>query len=147
MSSKYIPIGAEWMKEIWIPALRDGRYQQGREHLRVGDSYCCLGVACDLRGMEWKSALSPNMPRPNNVGVLYEVEGSDMFFPISVQDFLGVTYTGRYFDPEYASRGSLSRLNDDGATFDEIADVIEKCLDPENLAYGFCDPREYGRYE
>lgn len=34
--------------EEWIAALRSGKYQQGYGQLREFDSYCCLGVACDL---------------------------------------------------------------------------------------------------
>jgi hypothetical protein len=36
------------LKAKWIAALRSGKYEQGREYLRKDDSYCCLGVLCDL---------------------------------------------------------------------------------------------------
>ena len=32
----------------WIDALRSGEYQQSTSRLRTGDTYCCLGVACEL---------------------------------------------------------------------------------------------------
>ena len=32
----------------WVRALRSGKYKQGREWLRAGDTFCCLGVACEL---------------------------------------------------------------------------------------------------
>jgi hypothetical protein len=33
----------------WVEALRSGRYRQGHSVLRGGDdTYCCLGVACDI---------------------------------------------------------------------------------------------------
>lgn len=36
----------------WVEALRSGEYEQGRGRLRVtdnaGDSFCCLGVACEI---------------------------------------------------------------------------------------------------
>ena len=35
-------------KALWIEALRSGKYEQGRGALRMGDKFCCLGVACDL---------------------------------------------------------------------------------------------------
>lgn len=32
----------------WLNALRSGEYKQAQNRLRVNDSFCCLGVACDL---------------------------------------------------------------------------------------------------
>lgn len=44
------------LKEKWIAALESGKYQQAKGKLkRVGDTYCCLGVLCDISGDgEWK---------------------------------------------------------------------------------------------
>jgi hypothetical protein len=36
-------------RATWLAALRSGDYAQAGGALRVGDSYCCLGVAEDLR--------------------------------------------------------------------------------------------------
>jgi hypothetical protein len=36
------------IKARWIAALRNSRYRQGTQALRSGNSYCCLGVLCDL---------------------------------------------------------------------------------------------------
>jgi hypothetical protein len=36
------------IKQQWIEALRSGEYSQAQEELRVGDSFCCLGVLCDI---------------------------------------------------------------------------------------------------
>ncbi len=35
----------------WIAALRSGKIQQGKEFLRKGNSFCCLGVLCDVKGV------------------------------------------------------------------------------------------------
>lgn len=35
-------------RKEWAEALRSGDYKQGFGCLHSGDSYCCLGVACDL---------------------------------------------------------------------------------------------------
>lgn len=32
----------------FVDALRSGDFKQGRRALRSGDSFCCLGVACEL---------------------------------------------------------------------------------------------------
>jgi hypothetical protein len=37
----------EW-KDKWVKALRSGEYKQGRERLRSGNQFCCLGVLADL---------------------------------------------------------------------------------------------------
>lgn len=43
-------------KEEWVTALRSGEYRQGKGFLRNSDDeYCCLGVLCDLAGMQWQS--------------------------------------------------------------------------------------------
>lgn len=38
------------LKLKWIAALRSGAYKQGKGRLRRGDSYCCLGVLCEVAG-------------------------------------------------------------------------------------------------
>ena len=32
--------------KLWLDALVSGRFKQGKRKLRVGDTHCCLGVAC-----------------------------------------------------------------------------------------------------
>lgn len=36
------------LKTKWVKALTSGRYEQAREALREGDSFCCLGVLCTV---------------------------------------------------------------------------------------------------
>lgn len=33
---------------LWVSKLEDGSYTQAAGRLRSGDSFCCLGVMCDL---------------------------------------------------------------------------------------------------
>lgn len=40
------------IKQLWLDALRSGNYEQGMGRLRTGDSFCCLGVLCDLHRKE-----------------------------------------------------------------------------------------------
>lgn len=42
------------LKEKWIKALRSGRYRQGKNTLKEGRYYCCLGVLCTVAGAKWK---------------------------------------------------------------------------------------------
>lgn len=39
------------IKAQWVAALRSGEYKQGRDRLRRGDEFCCLGVLCHLAGV------------------------------------------------------------------------------------------------
>jgi len=39
------------LKAEWVKALRSGEYKQGRLRLQRGDSYCCLGVLCEVAGV------------------------------------------------------------------------------------------------
>lgn len=43
------------IKAKWVAALRSGEYKQGRDSLRKGDGFCCLGVLCDLYDSEHSS--------------------------------------------------------------------------------------------
>lgn len=104
------------MFELWIEALRSGEYKQYRGALRGlrGDSFCCLGVLCDLAakdgGPQW--------------------EGSDFMdyvavLPSRIRNFLGMSVSEERW---------LIRLNDKkGADFPAIADYIEKDLMPKAL--------------
>lgn len=40
------------VKAKWVAALRSGEYKQGREQLKYGNEFCCLGVLCDLYAKE-----------------------------------------------------------------------------------------------
>lgn len=100
------------VKAKWLEALRSGKYAQGYESLRQGNKFCCLGVLCEISGL----------PYWGLVGVL----------PDPVMSYAGL----KKFDPEvgaYSPTGeysalSLSSINDAGATFAEIADLIEEQL-------------------
>lgn len=41
------------IQEKWLTALESGNYKQGIDYLRsLDDTYCCLGVACEVMGIE-----------------------------------------------------------------------------------------------
>jgi len=104
-----------------VEALRSGRYRQGCKALRPEDNtYCCLGVACDV--------LTPENWNLKND--FWLSDGADSMLPWNVQRALGwATDHGRLdFVGRDGTELSLLDLNDDGFTFDEIADVIEAGL-------------------
>jgi len=42
------------LKAKWLNALRNGNYTQGFGSLHVDNTYCCLGVLCEIAGYEWE---------------------------------------------------------------------------------------------
>lgn len=108
----------------WVQALRSGEFQQAKGTLRDQDGrMCCLGVACEVYrrevGGEW---------RDEQFGPPGEsFQGG--FLPLGVRDWLGLA---SHFALPKDRRRSLVRCNDSyGATFEEIADLIES--EPEGL--------------
>lgn len=107
----------------WVKALRSGDYKQGIHSLHnLDDSFCCLGVLCDL-------AVEAGVARESKSGkeIGYEADGFyASLLPPSVAKWAGLrTRQGNSF------AHSLVYLNDDGRPFTEIADVIES--DPEGM--------------
>jgi len=108
------------IKAQWVAALRSGEYEQSHLALRSKDSsgevsYCCLGVLCEISGLgEWEEGG-------------YRLSGgytNSSFLPSRVQEWANITSD----DPAVGGEGvdCLSYKNDNGATFAEIADLIEQ---------------------
>lgn len=113
-------------RERWAAALRSGNYEQATGQLRRTSGerrgYCCLGVACDLYREDhpeakWVGIYRETFSLPGTVGAEGALNESTLFLPQDVQDWLGVT--------NHATQERLSEMNDDGASFDEIADEID----------------------
>lgn len=116
--------------DMWVQALRSGGYKQGRAALcRVyadgSKAYCCLGVLCDL----YQKNQTKN--KKKKLSVKAEVTGSFIIFngnggvlPNAVKNWAGMSS----FDGQiYASYDpNLVRMNDNGKTFIQIADHIER---------------------
>jgi hypothetical protein len=110
------------VKRAWVEALRSGKYKQATGRLRRVDGYCCLGVLCNLYK---ESHQDCNWSEESDCFcfVIHE-ENTDPamdFLPEKVVEWAGLDSS----DPH---DGTLVGLNDRGATFDEIADVIEENL-------------------
>ena len=108
------------IKQKWVSALRSGDYQQTQNRLRKEDGFCCLGVLCDLYGkkhnVEWELV--------DDDGTYYKFQDKKGILPLSVIEWAGVEDD----NPEICGETPLSRLNDSGSTFNEIADLIEEHL-------------------
>ena len=111
----------------WIDALRSGKYNQGVSFLRKGDEFCALGVACDLLRFEFPPTIDQN-------GV-YRYDG--MMSELSSNIRLRIGLPSESFGQRVQLKNgkvvtSISEANDEGADFNEIADLIER-LDNDTL--------------
>lgn len=70
--------------------------------------FCCLGVLCDVIGVAWVFK-----------DYSYSAEGRTDYLPFRIEKKAGLTEE---------EQDALAQMNDDGATFAEIADYIEKNL-------------------
>jgi hypothetical protein len=122
----------EDVKNKWVEALRSRKYKQGQGLLKCQNTFCCLGVLCDISGLgEWNIPDSANPDDYCNVTMGY-VPTDDpcctqsQVLPHTVARWAGIKSENgdyRVDDVWY----SLTELNDDrGMTFSEIADIIEE---------------------
>lgn len=122
------------VKKLWLEALRSGRYKQTTIRLRDDHhNFCCLGVLTDLylkqANKRWHKDEYGNWGRrqggdgaepyfassilPGEVTAWAELEGGNPSFPP------GITF---------CDTQNIAEANDYGATFLEIADLIEEHL-------------------
>lgn len=118
--------------ERWVAALRSGSYTQGKRVLRMGNCYCCLGVACEVFRQDTGQGEWVEM---EGVGILppifeFKMEGDreSAILPKAVTAYLGLPSTPPRtvsFNPTI-NGFTLADHNDEmGATFDDIARMIE----------------------
>lgn len=110
------------IQKKWVEALRSGKYKQANGYLRDNeDCFCCLGVACDVLGLE-----------PVLDGNLYLYNNDDQALDEKI--FVKLGLFGSTGDPngklewneeEDEFFAPLSELNDCGSSFNEIADLLE----------------------
>lgn len=98
----------------WISALRSGEYKQGVGRLknRETNSFCCLGVLCDLAakdgGDKWK--FDGNY------------KGSNHILPYIFKKYLNL---------KFYETSILIAMNDSGKSFKQIANYIQKNILPK----------------
>ena len=111
---EYTVIEQKANRERLVRTLRAGTHKQGKGRLRRAFTYCVGGVACDISGLgHWEFT--------HGIYVYLKYGGS---FPPEVQKFYGFQdSSGSYWTGD--KYNSLMGLNDDGVTFEELADLIE----------------------
>jgi len=99
------------LRNKWIEALRSGEYKQGQNMLVVAEEgvekHCCLGVLCKVLGL-------PDARIGRYATLLafqdgFESDNLDIGLPRDEREY-------------------LANMNDDGHTFWQIADYVEKNL-------------------
>lgn len=118
----------EEVKDLWVAALRSGRYKQEIGALETCAGSCCLGVLTRefmVRhpGVVRVSNQGRNEPRIF-INPLINESSTEVLLGV-VQKWAGVANADGLFDFD-ASFTSLTEMNDEGVSFDEIADSIEK---------------------
>jgi len=114
----------------WVSALRSGKYKQGKNFLKSGETgnltYCCMGAACEV-AKENNVAVKENQDK-QHMGY-YQFDGEDGYLPLS--QWLGLDSSNPAIENPSLDKDekyvSCSRANDIlQMTFEEIADAIEK---------------------
>lgn len=95
----------------WIDRLRSGKYKQGKRYLERNGQYCCLGVLCEIAAEN---------------GIVKKEDGFNGYvhlLPPEVMAWADVKCNNGLYGN---SDENLALLNDQGFSFCEIANVIEK---------------------
>lgn len=115
MSDKQ-PLGPN--QALWLQELRSGKYEQGKTDLCRNGKYCCLGVAAEIfkteqteihirKGLKYFDICMSSAP-------------NYVMHSLGIYKDLGET-SSLAFD-----ENALAKMNDQGKTFAEIADIIEQ---------------------
>lgn len=114
------------VKAKWLAALRSGHYKQTQHSLREEDSFCCLGVLCNLHA-EAHPAIAKTQTDP------YTYMGQDYAPPEEVLEWAFGKSFKKWDGDDLVSlptpvddKHTLAEMNDNGFTFSQIADVIEE---------------------
>lgn len=123
----------------FINALESGQYAQGGGRLRIGNQFCCLGVACDqavkdgaeLRVRQDEPLQSCGNPDctacGGDEGWVYD--GQIGYLPESVQEWLGIDQA----NPAIAGASATWWNDAQGASFSTIGQLFRhEFLDEDN---------------
>ncbi len=127
------------IKEVWVNALRSGKYKQGSGKLRSVTGYCCLGVLCDLYAQEHNTQWEFRRDEEINSqfqDYWYFDEHSE-FLPESVMNWaelktrnptVRVDVEDNDYEDNWYYEDELSGINDSGYDFSQIANIIKAQL-------------------
>lgn len=123
------------IKAQWVTALRSGKYVQGRTNLKdnIAGTHCCLGVLTELYAKEHNLNFTGDGPFLKSPSERFPELGYEMLCP-AVMEWAGlikedpVIHVPLCNNEDTSDHCTLSNLNDDNTTFNQIADLIEQQL-------------------
>lgn len=96
------------LKAKWVAALHSGDYEQAKGALRTETGFCCLGILCEVAQFpEWDGM---------------RCGGLNESIPKYICDRINLPY-GSFKTP---CDDNLMEMNDEGKSFTEIANYIER---------------------
>lgn len=121
----------EKVKNLWVEALRSGKYKQGKLALKTEDGYCCLGVLCDIYAKTQKKKGFSKIPSGSIYDFGHDKRETDL--PIDVKKWaqisdkrIRISISNDQIE-ERTPQSYLMFLNDfEKKSFDQIATFIEK---------------------
>lgn len=138
MKYEWTPDEIKANRKAWVDLLRSGELKQGQYRLCSEDKngkrcYCVWGVACKVFGdtfsKRWRSATVPDGNTVYDSDFKTKHSDDVEVMPIQVARAMGLvspplTRIDEVILPRNRN-AALWVINDDGATFDELADIIE----------------------
>lgn len=120
-------------KAEWTKQLRSGSFAQGKRLLKKEEHnefiYCCLGLLCEM------NKIPSNEHYTSDKVWAFEFEGNEKQRGLPSEHFMqdkgfldnsaSFYYDFTLFGNLFVIRTSLATLNDEGFTFNQIADVID----------------------
>jgi hypothetical protein len=119
------------VKQRWLQALRSGKIKQARGKLRrEDDSMCCLGVLCNLHAESHPKIAAKQTEKTSYMGNsdLPSVEVLKWAFKNWNSGFDDEAVFIHSTAGGFGYSGTLAEKNDNGASFKQIANIIEKHL-------------------
>ena len=124
-------------KALWIEALRSGKYEQGVGGLARDNKFCCLGIACEVLGpLKGVKKSKVFIIAFGGDEILYN--NNSTLLPQMLVDVIGISHAGSTeqgaiiaggaYRQLAINHGSLSAMNDNGVSFEVIAQFLEDSL-------------------
>lgn len=124
----------------WVKALRSGDYEQGQDYLCRDGKFCCLGVLCEILDLPKEVVPGPELAPELPDSIYYVFNGLNSYatkrsvqqsvIPASAQATILEDLNLRQTVTDEVGDGRslhthLICMNDEGRSFNEIADYIE----------------------
>ena len=117
------------VKERWLKALKSGEFRKTKGQLarrrkkkNGGYNHCCLGVLCEIEGLEKTKVNRTSVDWDEaSDGLTYELNGSEsaLVLPFNLKLEVGINEEQEV---------ELTNLNDSTKTWDEVIKYIEEKL-------------------